>query len=950
MSLFPWLSRSPLRNLFGRLIRLRSLLLGLCFWLAACCSLAVEAQTRPPIRWMRGDSTSQVTGGVLTPDNNNFITAGADSNIKIHRTSDGMLLRTLPMPDSSNVFALSPDGAQIATCGNVSTSATLSIWRLSDGALLKTIPHPTPGTVAALAWSPDGTRLAAAQSGTGAPNAVLVWDTNTGALVYTLNGHTDRPLSVAFSPDSSRLVSGSWDKTVRLWSMTDGSLLQTMTGPTARVTSVAITPDNHTIVSACPDGVTRLWDATTGGLLYYLNSSALCIAVSPDGKTFAGGTDFGLVFLWTLKDGTLLDLTAPGPDGQVLASVAYSKDGSLIFATTQSSVYGLYNSADLTTVHPLPADPSTPAAPLGLTPNGHDIVYVNEGILRIWNAATGAIDLQANDTGAPYRTNFAIAMSADGIQFATLDSSASRGVSLRIWSMDEGIVTLDEKLGSSSSVSMGPGLAWSADGQYIFYTIAPATGDNSIGVIKTGDGSLVKTIPMDQHGPTVFAVSPNGRWLAVNGSTSTAKLYDLSTFTLARNLVGPTSGCNALTFSADSARLLTGSHDNAAILWNVADGSILRTFAHPGPVSNVALAPDGNTLATGSNDGHLRLWSIQTGTLLKDYTDEGGLLPEAYSVYGPTLYYTQDDRSIVYSRLDSVIAVAENPYFGLNITSMTIEPSLVVGGHAAAGTIALSQPAPAGGALVTLTSDNAFAAVPANVTVPEGAASATFPIATSSTNTSVTVHITAGNDVSSTTGALVVTPPNAVQISASPATVKGGQNSTGTITISDPAPAGGVAVSLSSGLPSLVTLPATVTVPAGATTANFPIATQVVGATRTVTLFATRGSIVSTMLTLTPPTVDSLSVSPTSVKGGSASTGTVTISEPAPAGGITISLSSDKTVAAVSASVTVAAGSKPEASPFPRRSQRDTTWWEWETSTETANLTSCFRTRPVIKS
>lgn len=145
-----------------------------------------------------------------------------------------------------------------------------------------------------------------------------------------------------------------------------------------------------------------------------------------------------------------------------------------------------------------------------------------------------------------------------------------------------------------------------------------------------------------------------------------------------------------------------------------------------------------------------------------------------------------------------------------------------------------------------------------------------------------------------------------------PATVEGGGASTGTVTLSGAAPAGGVSVALSSGSP-VAAVPVSVTVAAGAASANFTVSTSTVAAITTATIAATyAGTSRTATLAVTPPqpppTLASVVFSPTAVVGGTSSTGTVTLSGAAPPGGVPVALSSDSPVAAVPASVTVAAG------------------------------------------
>jgi hypothetical protein len=160
-------------------------------------------------------------------------------------------------------------------------------------------------------------------------------------------------------------------------------------------------------------------------------------------------------------------------------------------------------------------------------------------------------------------------------------------------------------------------------------------------------------------------------------------------------------------------------------------------------------------------------------------------------------------------------------------------------------------------------------------------------------------------------------PPLALSLSSltlNPTSVVGGvESSTGAVTLSGPAPAGGAQVMLSSSN-GAARVPSSVTVPAGATSATFTVSTSAVAASTAVTISASYGGANgSASLTLTPapspaPTLSSLTLNPTSVIGGAqSSTGTVTLSAPAPAGGAQVMLSSSNGAASVPSSVLVPA-------------------------------------------
>lgn len=190
---------------------------------------------------------------------------------------------------------------------------------------------------------------------------------------------------------------------------------------------------------------------------------------------------------------------------------------------------------------------------------------------------------------------------------------------------------------------------------------------------------------------------------------------------------------------------------------------------------------------------------------------------------------------------------------GPTLAAVSIDATQVVAGATAHGTVTLSAAAPPNGAAVTLSSDVAAATVPSSVTVAEGETTATFDIATHAVNATTTATIT-GQYGTAHTATLAVAPSvDLVSVVLTPASVVGGNPSTGTVTISNAAPAGGITVSLTSANGTLAAIPASVTVPTGATTASFAITTASVATSTDVVLSATfTGVTRSATLTLTP--------------------------------------------------------------------------------------------------
>jgi len=202
------------------------------------------------------------------------------------------------------------------------------------------------------------------------------------------------------------------------------------------------------------------------------------------------------------------------------------------------------------------------------------------------------------------------------------------------------------------------------------------------------------------------------------------------------------------------------------------------------------------------------------------------------------------------------------------LVNLTVSPASVAGGTSSTGTVTLQSAAPSGGAVVQLFSSSNAATVPAGITVPAGATTATFGIttATVTANTAVTIsgllRLSASTSLTVTASAAPPPPPppppppaapSLSSITLNPTSVVGGNAAQGTATLTAAAPAGGASVTLSSSNTMIVRVPATVTVAAGANSATFSVTTTAVSASTVVTIAGTFGGATkSAPLTVTP--------------------------------------------------------------------------------------------------
>jgi len=246
---------------------------------------------------------------------------------------------------------------------------------------------------------------------------------------------------------------------------------------------------------------------------------------------------------------------------------------------------------------------------------------------------------------------------------------------------------------------------------------------------------------------------------------------------------------------------------------------------------------------------------------------------------------------------------------GVALSSVSATPDKVLARGSATGTVTLTAEAPAGGLVIQLWTNGSPTFVPKKVTVPAGAAKATFPVTTTATTTAAQSTITAFYKGASKTASFTVAAAPGLASITAPASVIGGDSLSGSVSFSAPAPAKGVVVNLwTSGAPAFV--PSSVTIPAGSTSAAFKIRTEQTSAPAHPVITAFHSGISKTVtLTVTPiPGLSNVSVAPDKVKAGASATGTVTLSTAAPAGGLVIDLWTNGSPAFVPAHVTVPAG------------------------------------------
>ena len=269
----------------------------------------------------------------------------------------------------------------------------LSILRRVSRKLLIQDPLPLVGDkrVLALAFSPDGTRLASGSRDT----TVLIWDTTSNDELITLRKHTGWISVLAFSLDGKMLASGSADKTVQLWDTATGKPIKTFTGHLNRIMDLAFSPDGTRLASGSTDGTVRFWNIETGAALPTRITGHTewlkAVAFFKNNTTLLSGEINGIISLWDLKTlqksevqmkkhQDLLSGLAFSSDGTHLVSVGAK--GDVIFTHIQTG----HELANLITMGGPPG-----AIEIAFSPDGKMAAFSSFGNVCVWNRETGTV-------------------------------------------------------------------------------------------------------------------------------------------------------------------------------------------------------------------------------------------------------------------------------------------------------------------------------------------------------------------------------------------------------------------------------------------------------------------------------------------------------------------------------------------------------------------------------
>jgi NACHT domain- and WD repeat-containing protein len=524
--------------------------------------------------------------------------------------------------------------------------------------------------------SPDGKLLVSA----GLDKAVRIWDTGSGAEVFTLLGHEEPIATCAYSPDGNCIASCDYDGQIKLWDpLTGAELLPKLTGHNNQIEKCIFSSDGKRLLTACNDNTIGIWDVLKRKKIKMLsnhNRTAMACAFSPNGKLVATGDQWGDLTLWngetyerikkiraheaeiyscnfspsgenlitTSADKTfkcwLIDLSSEATSfighTEVVWKCCYSPDLKWIASVSADKTIKIWEVATAREVGTMFGHTSDVLS-CSFLPEGDRLVTSSwDGTIRIWdvtwlnklNTRMRNLEIQTDAFSSEDQLWLSCAFSPDGLQM--LAGSEDK---LKLWDVTTGLLLAK----SAKHKDFVRNCAFSPDGEWIMSSASSQ--------IYFWNRHLRKKFKKLNHNNLIedCQISPDSKEVLSGSDDGRLNIWDIKTKKLKTTLINLEKEEISLTASAAATNwqwAATGTNDGDIIIVDLNDKQRYTiNKAHDGIVMSLAISPDCKFLASGGNDMMVKIWDLNNNqveplAIMKRHT-----LPILFVTFSPNGQY-----------------------------------------------------------------------------------------------------------------------------------------------------------------------------------------------------------------------------------------------------------------------------------------------------------------------
>jgi WD40 repeat protein len=497
----------------------------------------------------------------LSPDGKLLVTNDGGT-IKVIDTASGAAKAAMGQ-GNWGVFTLGATNVLVTSAHNTKVPAAV-LYDAATGKLIRKYDL-TQNQLGAAAISPDGKLFAAGSlSGPDAQN-ILVVEIETGKVVEKVPGAAWYGRSVAFAPDSKHLAIGGQTGMVTVRELGRDKPVAELQISNQFVQHVAFSPNGKLLATGSNMGQIRLWDAVTyreklmeGGH----RSDVQAAALSPCGKYVLTGGDDCTARLWNVADGRELRRLGEFAVSMTAAAFGTDANGALLA--------GVASRGDAVAVYRAPSGAKVQSAALGgsasggghlaFAPGGKLVCVSPGGVYALLDVASGKVEQTGRGGEKTAAVNSRISVTADG----RLAASGAMGQVTTVWDTVSGrqLAVFGPMAGG---YSMGIGI--DPFGQFLGSDTM-----QKVTVLEIDSGKTFREIATGGRthgGQTIVAFSADGTMFAVGDLRGDVAVYSLASGESLCRFTGHRNRILSMVFSADAKRLLTGSADTTAILWNL---------------------------------------------------------------------------------------------------------------------------------------------------------------------------------------------------------------------------------------------------------------------------------------------------------------------------------------------------------------------------------------------
>ncbi|CEL59031.1 Vegetative incompatibility protein HET-E-1 OS=Podospora anserina GN=HET-E1 PE=4 SV=1 [Rhizoctonia solani AG-1 IB] len=574
------------------------------------------------------------------------------------------VLATWSLPDRVLYAAFSPDGSRVV----FASESQLTVVDAYSGRAIGGSLHDHTSMTEYAEFSPDSTRIISCSHN----KSICVWDVETGELLLgPLEAHFDFINSVQYSPDGTCIASGSWGGAIRIWDAVSGEaklVFQLPEKPIGAIFSIRYSPDGAHIAVGMSNGQLYIRDASTGALklgpFIGHTDSVTSMDYSPDGTRVASGSNDKTIRVWSAARGDLVLGPFIGHTGRIW-SVKYSPNGRHIVSGSDDRTVRVWDAQTGDTIlGPLEGHHSLIMSVCYSPDSSRLVSCAYEGDAIVWDARSQQKALPAAD-GCTKGVE-SVAYSSDGAHVVS-----GSGKDIHIWNASTGDLILGPITAHTdtvTSVDYSPAGDQFASGSY----------DGTIYIWDARTGAVLLG-PLTGHTEWVTSVaySPSGTSLASGSGDGTVRTWDTRSGDM---ILGPLHGHTDMVatvrYSPTGTYITSCSWDRTIRIWDARSGDVVLgpLTEHTDSILSIDFSPDGTRLASSSDDGSIHVWDTQTGqAVLGPLEGRAGIWGQVrYSPTGSYIYSCQDNRIRVLDAHTGNVALGPLTGHSSRITSIDV--------------------------------------------------------------------------------------------------------------------------------------------------------------------------------------------------------------------------------------------------------------------------------------